>query len=201
MPFPPTVSRFCCCCSLKAGAYIIGSIYIISGVLLVLAGSLTSNIISEIDDKFDEKTCEGLDKDTCRDLVILIFTGVIQILLGEPPEPLLIKPCSLSGLLGVVGTFKNNSCLVGTFAIIYAFGSIVSAIGSLVFAISLISGQVPFTVIKALNVPDDVLTTYSIFSLAGAALACYWSVCLYSLWKEVADRSAAMKPALGGTEV
>jgi hypothetical protein len=104
MAFPPTVSRFCCCCSLKAGAYIIGSIGIVYGALLVLIGALFNYIISQLDknDKFHDEIrdkickqidCDGFDVDDYFDVVIyvamgiFIVSGLFQILTGETPGP------------------------------------------------------------------------------------------------------------------
>jgi hypothetical protein len=115
------------------------------------------------------------------------------------PELLLVKPCSLSGLIGVVGTFKNNSCMVGTFTIIYSISALMSII-------SLFSGSWYVTILGV------TLAVVGIIShLAVSALALYWAVCLYSLWKELtarppateleAARPRATEPALGGAAV
>ena len=86
----------------------------------------------------------------------------------------------------------NNSCLVGTFAIIYSINVVAGPIGTLV---TVISGHMPF--IGELTAGSTA--GYIIFSLASTALGCYWAVCLYSLWKEVSDRPAATEPNLGGS--
>jgi hypothetical protein len=185
MLFPPTVSRFCGCCSLRAGAYIIGSIYIISGLLTAIGGSLSS---SSTMDHLKEWYCDGHEKGSCLDVDISVITGlyitcgVISIFIGETPEPLLIKACSLSGLIGVVGTYKNNSCLVGTFTVIYSIIVVTNIFGALGFLISFHSTA------HMVSGPGLAITIIPV--LASTALSCYWAVCLYSLWKEMATHSA-----------
>jgi hypothetical protein len=102
----------------------------------------------------------------------------------------------------VVGTFKNNSCMVGSFTIIF---SISAVINTAINTISLISDYWYVTILGV------SLAVGIISHLAFAALALYWAVCLYSLWEELTARPPASAreaarprppaPALGGAAV
>jgi hypothetical protein len=96
MAIIPSVSHFCCCLSLKAGAYIIGCVTICFGLGLVISSAL-ANTVAMFSLNFWIAGCSTMSEDgDCNNSVGLnyqglwISCGLTWVLVGETPSPVQI---------------------------------------------------------------------------------------------------------------